>query len=253
MGIIYLLLIYLGFGLVLYLLQKSFIYFPVKGPGNLGLQEEFFSSGSETIQVLVINPDQQDALIYFGGNAEAVAHNRYDFGNIFKNISVYLVNYRGYGESTGRPSEQALYQDAELVYDKLKERHRHLSIMGRSLGSGIATYLAANRATHKLILVTPFDSIEKIAQRRFPIYPISLLLREKYQSDRRVKNITAPTLVIMAEHDQIVPRKNSERLLEQFKPHQVRVQIISGADHNSISSFPEYLQGIQQFLFGMPK
>ena len=164
-------------------------------------------------------------------------------------MSIYLVNYRGYAASTGTPSEKALYQDAVAIFDELKKHHHQISIMGRSLGSGIATYVAANRAIHKLILITPFDSIEGIAKKRFPIYPISILLREKYDSLGRASQIKVATLAILAENDQLVYRTRSENLIAGFKPEQITVQILPDVGHNDVSQHPQYMQTIKQFLF----
>jgi len=88
-----------------------------------------------------------------------------------------------------------------------------------------------------------------VAQKRFPIYPISLLLREKYDSLSRVKHISAQTHVILAEHDQVITRRHSENLISQFDAQQISVEIIPQAGHNNISQYPIYMQSIKNFLF----
>ena len=245
----YITLVYLGVAGFLYLFQNSFIYFPSKGPAQHDLEILSLKINNEEIEVFVLNRGQQHGLVYFGGNAESVAYNAPDFVHHLQESTIYLVNYRGYGESTGRPSEQGLYQDALAIYDHLQPQHEKISVLGRSLGSGIASYLAAKRKIHKLVLVTPFDSVTQVAQKRFPIYPIALLLREKYDSYSRVKQISASTLVILAEHDRVIAAKHSENLISQFNPQQIRVEMILQAGHNDLSQHPRYMQSIKNFLF----
>ncbi len=110
--------------------------------------------------------------------------------------TVYLIPYRGYGNNAGTPAEQVLYSDAVQIYTTIKDQHDSVSLMGRSLGSGIATYVAANRQVDKLILVTPFDSIENVAKDIYWMFPVSLLIKDKFRSSERVKDITAPNLYI---------------------------------------------------------
>ncbi len=243
--VLILLSIYLVLGAVLFIKQSSFLYFPTK-PTNSLHNKEVFKNGNESVYTTVLNPGHDKAIIYFGGNAEDVDYNANDFSKIFKSYTVYLVKYRGYGKSTGQPSEQNLYSDALYVYDKLKEKYSDISVIGRSLGSGVATYLAANRSISKLALITPFDSIESIAQEIFPIYPMSFILRDKYKSINRVSQIKAHTLILIAENDQVVKRSHSERLVSKFPAAQVAVKIIENTGHNSIANnrtFYEALRG----------
>jgi uncharacterized protein len=162
--------------------------------------------------------------------------------------AVYLVNYRGYGGSSGLPSETALFQDALVVYDHIKTGHSHISVIGRSLGSGVAVFLAANRDVEKLVLVTPYDSIENIARQMYLVYPISIMLKDKFNSLSRVDSVSAETLVIIAENDQIIPRENSERLAAAFRPGQATVKTLVGADHNALASHPDYSRFLMAFF-----
>lgn len=113
-------------------------------------------------------------------------------------------------------------------------------LVGRSLGSGVASYVASRRKIVRLVLITPFDSIERIAAQRFSIMPISLILQDKFESWRYAPQITAPTLIIASELDSIVPRANTEALIAAFKPGITRAKVLSGVDHGSISAHPEY-------------
>jgi len=242
-----LLVIYFTLGALLFVIQRSLIYFP-RGSIEHGYPELEFSNQGQVIKVIVINGGQQKALLYFGGNAEVVAYNASDFTRALPDFSVYLVNYRGYGGSSGYPNEQALYSDALVICDELSQQHASISVIGRSLGGGIATYLAAHRDISQLVLVTPFDSIEAVAQARFPLYPMKYLLRDKYNSAARSQHIKAKVLLVIAERDQVIQRVHSDKLLEAYARLSPQVEIIKHADHNDISQYPEYYQVIDAFL-----
>ena len=225
--------------IILYIFQRNLIYFPTAFIPH-DFNSETFIIEDEKINVITLNDNKQKAILYFGGNAEAVIYNAAAFIQTFPEHTVYLVNYRGYGGSSGSPSEQALYADARFIYDELIQRHSSISVIGRSLGSGIATHLASSRQIEKLILITPFDSIKNVAQGRFPIYPMSVLLKDKYDSISHIKNIKAKTLMVLAQYDEIIPLKNSETLINAFPKEQVLVKTILDSGHNDLSQDQKY-------------
>lgn len=241
-------LAYLGAGLMLFLKQRSFIYFPVKYSAEHP-DEILFKNQGESIAVTALNRDQQNAILYFGGNAENVDFNIPDFSHAFPDHALYLVKYRGYGSSTGEPTESGLFSDALLIFDELSRGHSSISVIGRSLGSGIATYVAANRNLNKLVLVTPFDSITSIARKLFPVFPHSLLLLDKYDSLGRAKTITSSSLVIAAELDQVIPRKHTDNLVSEFNPEIIQYEIVPGHGHNDLTGYPGYYELIVNFLY----
>jgi len=241
-----LLAVYFGFGAYLFAIQERFFYYPVTTI-NTDVDEVVFENAGEKIRVSVLNRGQTKALIYFGGNAEDVDFNAGPFGKIFTEHTVYLVKYRGYAGSTGKPSEQAFYADALLIADKLAETHSEISVIGRSLGSAVASYLAANRTIEKLVLVTPFDSAESVAKSMWPFYPMRLLLKEKYDSLARVDQISAQTLLIVAGKDEVIAMANSKRLADGFGVR-AGFHVITEADHNNLSAYPEYYELLKQFL-----
>ena len=162
--------------------------------------------------------------------------------------TVYLIPYRGYGNSTGEPNEDSLYGDALYVFDQVKAHHQQISLMGRSLGSGIATYVAANRQVEKLILITPYDSIVNVAKGAYWMFPVSLLIKDKFQSIKWVKNISAKTYIFVAENDKVIPRERSEQLIAQFTDQLMGSTLVSGAGHNDISLYPEYVTELKKAL-----
>jgi len=244
---IHLLLLYILVGVALFLYQRNFLYFPT-GEISHGYAQENIANENETIEVIVLNKGKNEALLYFGGNAEAVVYNANDFLKAFPLHTVYLLNYRGYGGSTGQPTEEAIYSDALFLFDKVQKKHSKISIIGRSLGSAVATYLAAKRSVEKLALITPFDSIKSVAQNSLPIYPMAFLLKDKYDSISRVKHIQAKTIAIVAENDKVIANKHSFRLISEFPPMQITVKTIMDSGHNDISNKSEYYDYLKDFI-----
>jgi len=242
-----LIFIYIGFGLVLFFMQRDYMYFPSPKTSH-SYPVEKFSNNGELIEVIVLNKGSKDSIIYFGGNGETVVANASSFKDTFADHTVYLVNYRGYGGSSGEPNEKALYSDAHYIYDSIKDRHEHISVIGRSLGTGVAIYLASTRIIKKMILITPYDSFQNVAQKKYPIYPMSLMLMDKYNSTSRIKDINSDTLIILADHDQIIPRDSSNKLIKLFPVSQVTLEVIKETSHNTVSHNERYYSILEEFI-----
>lgn len=235
--------------MLLYIFQRNLLYFPTDKYEH-PFEEIRLKNQNESISVITLNKGKNKALIYFGGNAEVVISSAEKFKSAFSDFTIYLFNYRGYGSSSGKPSEQAIYSDALALYEKIKPNHTQISVLGRSLGSGVATYVAANRHINKAVLVTPYDSILSIAKKRFSLFPVRFLLKDKYDSLSRVKNISAKikVLVIAAEHDQIIPMENTQKLVNEFPDNQASFKVIKESEHNSIANNADFYIAIQDFL-----
>ena len=229
-----LIFLYLSVGLFLYLNQQSFLYYPTAKIVTK-YKNIFLENDQEKINVIVLNEGHQSAILYFGGNAESMGESADYIAGQFPDFTVYLMDYRGYGFSTGKASESGLYSDALRLYDSVKENHIHISVGGRSLGTAIATYVAAHRDVMKLALITPFDSIVNVAKDRYPIYPVSLLLEDQYDSKSWVHKIKAQTFIVIAENDEVIPLERTEKLIEAFPKSQVQVDTIKNRGHSDIS------------------
>jgi pimeloyl-ACP methyl ester carboxylesterase len=240
--------VYFCFCLYLYLFQRSFIYFPTPAADRAPAEELWLDSDRERIRIWRLHAGEPDAILYFGGNAEDVSLNIQEFSEWFSEQAVYLVNYRGYGGSTGSPGETALLRDAEAIFDFVEDRHPNVSIIGRSLGAAVAVDLAAGRDVARLALITPFDSLATLARDFYPIFPTSMLLKDKYDSLGRASRIRAPVLVIVAEHDEIIPRESSERLASAIAESLVTLKIIEGTSHNTVGASPAYGRALQSFM-----
>ncbi|TET90858.1 MAG: alpha/beta hydrolase [Sulfurovum sp.] len=242
-----LLLAYIAFGILFFINQRDFLYAPTDKIKHV-FNEIIFHNDKESINVIVVNDKKEKAILYFGGNGDTVALSAFAFDRFFPEHTVYLVNYRGYGGSSGEPSEKGLYSDALTIFDQIKSKHSDISVFGRSLGSGVATYLASKRDIEKLVLITAYDSAQSMVQERFPLYPMSILLKDKYDSVARAKDIKAKTLVLIAEKDSVITMKHSQKLIDAFPASKVDVKIIEGVGHNTILRDDRYYHVLQTFL-----
>jgi hypothetical protein len=246
-------LVYLGACVYLYLMQRSLMYFPTPPAGNVSAQRLFVDSGGVRLLVWRLHGGQRDAVLYFGGNAEDVALNIPEFDDWFAGCAVYLVNYRGYGGSEGKPGEEALYRDAVAVFDRLRAEHERVAVIGRSLGSGVATYLATARPVDRLALVTPAASFARLAGELYPLFPTGLMLKDRYDSLARAGRLRVPVMILVAENDEIVPPAHSQDLAAAIDPSLVTTRVIANARHNTIGTAPEYGAALQAFLCNPPR
>ena len=239
--------IYLFVGAFLYFKQRSFLYFPT-AKIKTKYKSVFLENEGVKIHVIVLHEGKKNAILYFGGNAESMAESAAYISGQFPGFTVYLMDYRGYGFSSGEASESALYSDALKLYDTVVEKHDRISIGGRSLGTAVATYVAAHRTVSKLALITPFDSIVNVAQERYPLYPVKYLLKDDYDSYSRVKEISAKTFIVTAEEDKIISKARSQNLIEAFPKGQLQVDTIERRGHGDISSDARYYKIMQDFI-----
>lgn len=239
---------YLGFGVALYLGQRWLLYDPVDENHSDNASYEFLHSDGEKLKVWVVNPDRDQAVVYFGGKSEDVHNKALRVRSQLPTHTGYAVNYRGFGGSSGTPSEQGLFADALNLFDRLKARHDSIVVIGRSLGTGVATYLASQRPVSRLVLITPYDSVLAVAQRRYPIYPIPLLLEDRFDSTAYAPAVDAPTLMLIAENDRSIPRPHTAALVAAFGDGRVTQTVIADTGHVSISRHPLFWPRIRGFL-----
>ena len=233
---------------LLFVFQRKMIYFPTSEVNLPGVTYTILDSGDAAIKVWILNPGREKALIYFGGNAENVGYNIDSFKTLFRNRTVYLVNYRGYGGSSGVPHEQGFYHDALYLYDHVRTQHEALSTMGRSIGAAVSTYLASQRDVDKLILITPFDSAVNVAKKHYWFFPIDLILKERLDTAGRAADITADTLIIAAADDRIIPHRCTLDLIKAFRKTQVEAVILENTGHNTVHLHPDYKKNITSFM-----
>ena len=232
----------------LYLAQRSMLYYPTAESRSDRADVLTIAADGAMLKVWHVPSPGDQALLYFGGNGEDVATDIAPLATALPHTALYLANYRGYGGSTGVPSEKAILADAEILFDRVRAQHARVAVMGRSLGSGVAVHVASVRGVSKVVLVTPYDSVLRIAQGRLPFVPVSWLLEDTFDSLAKAPRVRAPVLVLLAELDSSIPRANSERLVSAFGSGQASVRRFSGADHNSISDLAGYWRAVADFV-----
>ena len=190
------------------------------------------------------------AVLYFHGNAEEQTGFFLWSPNELRDYTVAGLNYRGYGTSGGKPSEAALKADALAAYDALAARlgpGTGIVVMGRSLGSGLAAHVAARRDVAGVILVTPYDSLAAVGQDAHPFVPVRLLMRHPFEVAPDAALVRAPTLMLVAGDDTLIPPRHAARLAALWAgPKEVRT--VAGASHGNIIDSPEYWTLIRAFL-----
>jgi pimeloyl-ACP methyl ester carboxylesterase len=197
---------------------------------------------------LLFSAPAEDAelLIGFGGNgqdAESLAH---DLARDFPDQQVVVFHYRGYGPSTGTPSQAALLADAVTIYDALteRERPRRCFAIGISLGSAIAAYLSKARPLAGILLVTPFDSIAAIAKETYFWLPVDLLLRHRFATVEFMAGNATPVAVIAADRDRVVRPERTRALVEELS-NLVFYQVLTDAAHNTLYQLPNFEQALE--------
>jgi pimeloyl-ACP methyl ester carboxylesterase len=220
--------------LVAFLNQRSLIYFPTPPVAAAPASELILNVDGAVLRNWIVRRDGRRALLYFGGNAEEVGANVAPFSAAIPDRTLVFVQYRGYGGSSGKPSEDALVADALALFDRMAADHDDIAVIGRSLGSGVAVQLAARRPVRSLVLITPFDSLVSVGQGAMPWLPVSLLALDRYDSAKVAKEVGARTLVMIATADDIVPPRHAR----------TRAVDAPGFGHNDIQGWPVFYSAI---------
>jgi len=245
--------------LVAYFAQGSLIFHPRPLPAErsadvarrfASVQEVFIQAkDGAKLHAWYLRPGSP-LVIYFGGNAEEVSWMIEETANA-PGASWLLVDYRGYGLSEGSPGERALVSDAIEWYDyamKLPGADpKRTFAFGRSLGSGVAVALAAERPLAGVILATPYDSLVAVAKRYYWYLPVDLLLKHRFDSIALAPMRKEPLLCLIAERDEVIPPMHAERLFDAWGGAKRKV-VLAEAGHNSIHAHPGYWPPIREFL-----
>jgi uncharacterized protein len=239
-------LLYLAGCGVLYAWQRDLLYHPQ--PARQAGQSLALPVDGATLQISVRALPGPQAILYFGGNAEDVSATLPQLARLFPDHALYLMHYRGFGQSKGEPSEPALHADAKALYEHVQRDHTHIKLIGRSLGSGVAARLASEQAVDRLALVTPYDSIENVAVEQFPWLPVRWLIQDRFDSAAVVGRISALTTLISAENDTLIRPERTAQLGTFFKPGVARSVVVPGADHNGIGGWPVYERALVEAL-----
>lgn len=248
------------------MIEKGFIFFPDKEisqtPADAGLPfEDLYLLTQDGVRInawFIPSPGSRKVLLWFHGNAGNLS-NRVDQASILHQelrINVFMVDFREYGRSEGRVTEQGTYQDAFAAYDYLLSRtdldREGIVVYGQSLGAAVAVELAVRRKAAGLILEAPFVSIREMARALFPWFPVGRLLSTRYDLISQVERVQTPLLVIHGDRDEVVPYSQGWKVFEAAKPPK-QIYTVQSAGHNNLYRIggQGYFQTIDRFIQGL--
>jgi len=209
-------ILYLGSGFILFLMQERFIFLGEPLPKNFKFsfatpfkELNLTTSDGAVINALHFKADSaKGVIVYFHGNAGNLER----WGGLMEyyvslNYDVVIMDYRGFGKSTGKRSEKVLFSDAQLIYDSVKKEfdENKIIVFGRSIGTGIAAYIAGQNNPKMLVLETPYYEMATLVRQRFPIYPTTLALRYRFQTYKFLKTASCPIYIFHGTEDIVVP------------------------------------------------
>lgn len=252
----------------LFFMQSRLLYYPNLPSRELGATPAAIGLHYESVTLTTADrvrlygwfvPAKQEraVLLFFHGNAGNISH-RLDSLRIFHNLglSVLIFDYRGYGQSEGRVSEKGTYLDAEAAWRYLTEdrgiRPESIILFGRSLGGAIAARQAATAVPGALILESVFTSVPDLAGRYYPIFPVRLLSRFRYDTVAALHSVSCPILIIHSPDDEIIPYENSQRLYEAAGEPKSFLAIRGGHNEGFLASGELYTNGLDEFIASLP-
>ncbi len=251
--------------LLLYFFQARFIFYPYKQlettPAAIGLPfEDVTLTTSDDVKLhgwWIPNNDARYTLLFFHGNAGNISH-RLSSIRIFHELglSVFIIDYRGYGSSEGRPAEKGTYLDADAAWQYLTNDKEinpgQIILFGRSLGGAIASRLAAQTKAAALILESSFTSVADMGRHYYPYLPIKLLNHIKYPTIEHIGQINSPKLLIHSKEDDIVPYPLGRNLYDAASQPKTFLDIKGDHNYGFLDSGELYIGGIQQFIETLP-
>jgi fermentation-respiration switch protein FrsA (DUF1100 family) len=248
---------YCGLLLLVYLGQRALQYFPERArtpPAAAGLPEAeevvLDSSGGERVIVWHIPPrGEKPVVLYFHGNGGSLRWRVDRFRALAADgTGLIALSYRGYGGSSGRPTEKGLIDDALAAYAFAAARYpaSRLALWGESLGTGVAVALAAQKLVGRIVLESPFTSIADIAAQIYWFFPVRLLIKDSFRSDLLIGTVTAPFLILHGDKDSIVPIALGDQLYKLITAPKRFVRF-PGAGHNELAAYGA-LEAAKQFL-----
>ncbi len=249
--------LYLVVCVVLYRSQERLIFFPERLPADhrysfpTSFREITWQADGATLHALHFTVDRpKGVILYLHGNAGSLrswGHVASSF--VERGYDVLIPDYRGYGKSTGTIThERILLEDALVAYTHLREEYAddQIILYGRSLGTGLAVYLATLHPPKMVILETPYVSLRELATRQFPFVP-PMLLKYPLRTDRWISAVTSPVYLLHGTRDELIPHSASERLLPLITSEH-ELFSIPGGGHNDLAGFPEYQAALDRIL-----
>ncbi len=251
--------IYFGISVLLYFLQEQLLFKPEKLPKDF----QFYYDNQVTEEYnlttrdgAVINglhfktENPKGVVLYLKGNSKSIkGWGKFAVDFTRNGFDVIMVDYRGFGKSTGKRSQKKIKNDLQFVYNKIKEKvnERHIILYGRSLGSGFATKLASVNNPCKLILEAPYYSLTKVTKRFAPFMPFSIIMRYPLPTYKWLKYVQCPIYIIHGTNDKLIPYKTSVKL-SKIKPNLTRLYTVIGGGHKNLNNFESYHKMLTEIL-----
>ena len=257
-------LIYVIVTAVFYLLQEKMIHFPTSNIDTTPDQHRFtyedviltIDSKNELHGWFVPHSAPRYTILFFHGNAGNISH-RIDSIRIFNDLglSVFIYDYRGYGKSRGKRTENVMYEDAERAWNFLTETKNippeKIIVFGRSLGTAMASWIAAQREPAGLIMESGFTSLVDMGRAMYRWLPTQYLLRWKYDSLSRISNIQCPILFVHSSDDRLIPHEFSKKLFAEATAEKKFLEIHGDHNEGFLESGSVYTNGLQDFIDGL--
>jgi len=244
--------------IIVYFIQDKFIFKPEKLSPDFQFKydvpfEELNFDPAPGVRINGLHffrPDTRGIVLYFHGNSRSIkgwAKYARDFYRY--NYDVVLVDYRGFGKSTGKREEGRMLQDMQFVYSKLSVQYgeQNIIVYGRSLGSGFAAKLAADNRPRYLILDAPYYNFKKVVERFLPFLPLQLVLRYQLRTNKWIPKVKCHIYIIHGTRDWLIPIKHSEAL-QKISPRKITLIRIHGGGHNNLTKFDEYHNFLRDIL-----
>jgi len=256
--------IYIGISVLLYFLQEQLLFKPEKLPKDFiyfyenQVTEEY---NLETRDGAIINglhfktENPRGVVFYLKGNSKNIkGWGKYAVDFTRNGFDVIMVDYRGFGKSTGHRSNKKIKHDMQFVYNKIKEKvdEKYIILYGRSLGSGFAAKLASMNNPSKLILDAPYYSLTKVTARYAPFLPFSLIMKYPLPTYKWLKYVQCPIHIIHGTNDKLIPYKTSIKL-SKIKPKLTRLYTVIGGGHKNLNNFESYHKMLSEILNDKPE
>ena len=255
---------YLLISVALYIFQDYLMFKPEKLPAEFQFHydnqviEEY---NVETRDGAVINglrfkaKEPKGIVFYLKGNSKSIkGWGKFAVDFTRHGYDVLMVDYRGFGKSTGRRTQKAVKRDMQVIYNKMKEKvdEKYIILYGRSLGSGFAAKLASMNDPRMLILDAPYYSLKHVAKKYIPFMPLSLLIKFPMPTYKWLRYVNCPIHIIHGTDDQLIPYKSSVKL-SKIKPQQTTLYTVIGGGHKDLNSFESYHKMLYDIITSKPE
>tara|TARA_B100001057_G_C22731805_1_gene904102 strand:+ start:230 stop:1036 length:807 start_codon:yes stop_codon:yes gene_type:complete len=251
-----LLIIYISVVVFLFFYQRKLLYHPSENNYldetqlNHKIEKKYIQSNDKLVSWYFKKNSKFKTILFFHGNAGKLDNRVYKLNELSKlDLNYLIVAYRGFSGNTGKPTESGLYEDANFAkiwLNKNGVKDKDIIVYGESLGTAVAVDLGSRFKFSGIILESPFTSMLELAQKYYPIFPVKLILKDKYESRKKVNDIKSPVLVMHGKKDKIVPFYMGEQMFETLST--LKFSYFNDKDDHMMEYNEDLLASIKNFL-----